>query len=342
MRLLIATIYKEYLQLVRNKVLLFLVMACPVILLGIIPLSFDGSTRFRAAICDSEGSYRVSELVGELSLNPLFESVVFIPVPEEAEAQMDAGRLDLIIYSSSAGFQIILDGTFPRRALNALHVTDKTLFEKNQVPVVFHTMFNSGRRYNHYSLISLIVLVITLVGTALITLNVVRERESGLEEQLRSTVLDRFVYFLGKFIFFVFICLFEVVLCLLFCRLVYGLENQGSFANYLIVNVVFFFPLLGLGYVIAAFSRTQLQAVYMLTIVLILLTMLCTMFTHLSSMPQWAAATRFANPVYYGIESSRMVIFKGATLANLAPMLGWMLCLGVVLNAVAFIRFRKA
>jgi len=37
-----------------------------------------------------------------------------------------------------------------------------------------------------------------------------------------------------------------------------------------------------------------------------------------------------------------MVIFKGATLANLAPMLGWMLCLGVVLNAVAFVRFRKA
>jgi ABC-2 type transport system permease protein len=342
MILLIATIFKEFLQLVRNRVLLFLVFACPIILLGVIPLSFDGSTRFRAGVCDMEGGYQTQKKLIELSNNRLFESVDYFVSLREAQREMDRGRLDLIVCFAPGGVQILLDGTFPRRALSSLYNTEQILFGEGEVPLVFQTLFNAGRRYNHFSLISLIVLVITLIGTALFTLNLVKERESGLEEQLRATTINRFIYFSGKFIFFVLLCLFEIVLCLLFCKLVYGLENQGSFADYLLVNLVFLFPLLGMGFVIASYSNTQLRAVYILTIVLILLIMLSSMFTHLSSMPQWAAATRFVNPVYYGIESSRMVIFKGASALDIAPLLGWMLLLGLLLNSVAFFRFRKA
>lgn len=342
MILLIATIFKEFLQLVRNRVLLFLVFACPIILLGVIPLSFDGSTRFRVGVCDMEGSYESQRMLGDLSNNRLFESLFYFGSMWEAQREMDRGSLDLIVCFAPGGVQIVLDGTFPRRALSSLYNTEKILFLSDDVPVVFQTLFNAGRRYNHFSLISLIVLVITLIGTALITLNLVKERENGLEEQLRASTINWLVYYSGKFIFFVLLCLFEIVLCLLFCKLVYGLENQGSFADYLLVNLVFLFPLLGMGFVIASYSNTQLRAVYILTIVLILLIMLSSMFTHLSSMPQWAAATRYVNPVYYGIESSRLVVFKGASVWDIAPLLGWMLILGLFLNSVAFFRFRKA
>lgn len=51
--------------------------------------------------------------------------------------------------------------------------------------------------------------------------------------------------------------------------------------------------------VIASFSDTQLRAVYLLTITLVLMIMFSTMFSHLSTMPAWASITRFVNPIWY-------------------------------------------
>ena len=51
--------------------------------------------------------------------------------------------------------------------------------------------------------------------------------------------------------------------------------------------------------VIASFSDTQLRAVYLLTITLVLMIVFSIMFSHLSTMPAWTSITRFVNPIWY-------------------------------------------
>lgn len=321
MRLLLATIYKEYLQLVRNRTLLFLVLACPIVVLGIIPFAFDGGVRIRAGVCDTSSDDASVEIEKRLAKSPLFHKLIFYSDVHKAEADMDRGKLDMILIVSGSGANLVLDGTYPRRAANSLYAIASVGFERGTPQLAFQTMFNAGKAYKNFFLVSLIILIVTVLGSALITLNIVNERECGLEEQFRATAIKSEIYLIGKYIFFILLSLFEITICYIFCHIVYGLRIEGSLIDLFIVNLLFILPLIGIGALIASISQTQLRAVYILTIVLVLLSMLSTMFSHLSSMPEWAAMTRFVNPIYYGVETSRKVVLMGASLIDIWKVL---------------------
>ncbi|MDD3272821.1 MAG: ABC transporter permease [Bacteroidales bacterium] len=321
MKLLFATIRKEFFQLVRNKILMFLLLVCPLIVLGIIPLSFDGGYRIRAGICDASSDLESVDIAKRLSESAMFEEIFYYENLTSAERAMERGEIDMILLLSNNGHSIILDGTFPRRAMSSVYATSLEAFDNNDTQIVFQILFNAGRSHKHFYLVSLIILVITILGTALITLNIVNERESGVEEQFKATSMNRSIYLFGKFIFYTLLCLFLFFISYLFCYFVYNLQIEGSLFALFIVSLFFTFLLLGLGFLIALLSNTQLRAVYILTITLVLMIMLSTMFTHLSSMPYWAAVTRFANPVWYGVESARLVVLMGATLEEIAKNL---------------------
>lgn len=323
MRLLIATIQKEFLQFFRNRILLFLVLIAPVVVLGVIPLSFDGGYRLRAGVCNSD--YNL------ISGNSMIEKVIYYNSLVSAREAMDRGELDLILITDAEEKRLILDGTFPRRAMASVYAISKQNGENESQQVVFQTLFNRGKVYKHYYLISLVIMIITILGAALIALNIVNERESGVEEQFKASLMDRRVYMTGKLLFFLILFMAEISLCYLFCYLVYGLFFSGSLLLLFAVSLLFTFNVLGLGMVIASFSNTQLRAVYILTITLVLMIMLSTMFSHLSTMPYWAAATRFVNPVWYGVESAREVILMGAKPGDVVTLLFGMGVFGVML-----------
>ena len=331
MRLLIATIKKEFLQLIRNRVLLFLVLVCPIVVLGIIPLSFDGEYRLRAGICDINNQMQSDTVAERVASSFMFDRTIFYDNIESAEDAMEMGELDMIFVSSDEGYNLILDGTFPRRAMTSLYAMSYEMMQDKSPGVVYQTLFNSGRMYKHYYLISLVVLVITILGAALLTLNIVNERESGVEEQFKATLMERKIYLLGKFVFFTIFCLAEIIICYLFCFFVYDLPLKGKTVPLFLVSILFVFDLLAMAMFIASFSKTQLRAVYILTITLVLLIMLSTMFSHLSSMPAWAAATRFINPLWYGVESSRKVILMGATLYEIQGLITGMILVSFIL-----------
>lgn len=351
MRLLIATVQKEFKQLIRDRLLLFLVVVCPVIVLATVPHSFEGNKRFNIAFCDLEGGHNLSTPLKRLSTNRNFKSLNFYTSFSKAEEAMDSGGADLIVVNDSYGINYLLDGTTPAHSLNALFITLEVLSQKEGgerstfelLPPQFNIVYNESSSYKQYSLVSLIILIIVFIGAALFTLNLVNERENGLEEQFRATAVNPLIYRVGKYIYFTLLSLIVIHLSLLICHLLYGLKLQGTLLDYIIFNTLFLFPLLGLTFLISSFCKTQLKAVYLLTFVLLPLTMLSTMFSHLSSMPRWAALLRYINPIYFGVEGSRQIIFKGAVLGdmvwdNIFPML----LLGLFLHSFAVFNFRRA
>ena len=311
MILFLATIYKEYLQLVRNRTLLFLVTGAPVLLLTIIPLAFDGDVRIRAGICELSYNDKIQEVEKKMVASPLFETLIFYPAIEQAEEAMRRGELDMFLIIKEKEANLVLDGTFPRRVSSSIYAVATEGFGVESAGVNFQTLYNEGRVYRDYYLVSLVVLIVTIISAALITLNIVNERESGLEEQFRATIINRRVYFSGKFTFHILLSLFVSIFSYLFCFIFYDLRCEGSLPLLILATLLYSLPVLGLGAVIGLRSHTRLRAVYLLTIILVLLIMLSTMFSHHDSMPEWAAASRFINPVWYGIESARIIILKG-------------------------------
>ncbi|MFA5714011.1 MAG: ABC transporter permease [Bacteroidales bacterium] len=343
MRVLFATIYKEFLQFFRNRLLLFLVLLSPLLLLATIPHAFEGKKRLRVGFCDNVALYKSSNYLNDIVGSSNFKEILFFQTVAQAESAMDRGELDLILIYSDKGVNAILDGTSPPRSLDALSVVMKGLSLKSESPLRSHYLFNREGSYKIYSTLSLIVLTITLISAALFTLNLVGEREYGLKEQFDATTISQPIYLLGKYIFFTTLSLAVIFLSYGAANLLYGLKSSGSLLHYLLFNTLFLFSLLGLTFLISALCKTQIKAVYLLTFVLLPLTMLSTLFSHLTSMPKWAALLRFINPIYFGVEGSRMIIFKGAAIGDLLlPILLPMLLLGSVLHGAAIFIMGRA
>lgn len=352
MRMIASILKKEGLQLVRNKVLTFLVFICPVLILGVIPFSLEGEINIKVGIIDMDKSSTSNQIINRLNSPELFQKIIFFNSVSEAQCNFIEGNLELIliipekyeqniIKGENPQISLLLDGSAPFRAKSNLSII-AGLLQENESNINFYPLFNRAQSHKHYLLLSLIILVITLVGTSLITLNIVHEKETGILEQFNATVLNRYFYIFNKYLFFIFISIAELIISLVFCYFIYGFIIYGSVIELFIATTIYMFPMLSIGFLVSVLSKNQVQSVYILTFIFLNLIMLGTMFTQLSSMPVWAQNMRFINPLYYMLEISRNIVFKGTPLLKMIPQLLGLVATGVVIVSLSVAKMSKS
>lgn len=342
MRVVFVSWIKEFRQFVRDKVLVPMVFLAPLFIVAITPLAYEGNSCFRVAIVDLERTMESEQRFKVLSNSDQFESVSFFSTIDEAKNEMDRGELDLIVVIRKDESLAFLEGSAGGRSLIALITLEKLLDEEKLIePFSFHFLFNRGGGYADYITLTMMILMVTIIGSSLIMLGVVKEREYGLEEQLAAAKVPLLPYFFGKYLFHLCLALVVLLVLALFIALFYGLCCQGEFLPTFIHSVVYLSTLGGMGLLVASFAPTQTRVIYLQTLVLIILVMLSTMFSQLSSMPSWAANLRFINPIYYGIEGYRKLYFRGASLYHIRELLLGLALLGVALHTLAYLRFKK-
>lgn len=352
MRIILAIIKKEWLQLMRNRVLAFFIFAAPIVILAIIPFSLEGEVNIKAGIVDEDESSASRRLIAQMNNIELFQKVILFNSREDAQLNLSNGNIEMLLVITS-NFEylsvreqkpellMLLDGTAPYRAKSIFSVISG-LLESNEYNIHFHKLFNRAQSHKHYFLLSLIILVILLVGTSLMTLNIVNEKESGILEQFNATLLNRYLYIFSKYLFFIILSLFELIICLFFCFFVYKLTITGTIFEVFISVAIFMFPMLSIGFLIAVLSSNQVQSVYMLTFILLNLILLGTMFTQLSSMPMWAQNLTLINPLYYILEISRNIVFKGTPLLKMLPQLTALIVIGFVVASIAVLKMSRS
>jgi ABC-2 type transport system permease protein len=345
MRTLYVVIKKEFLQLIRNPLLLFILVACPVVILGLLPYSVPERSVFRIVCVDEDDSSHsrsiVQTLAQSLSRVRLVEMRSLDAAFREMENNRAVGMLRIpqgyeeqAIKGEAPPLSVAIDGTQPLSALNQFYYLTKALQSQSVSPEHFtfnvHPLFNETTHNRHHSIVSFLILLATLVGFCLITLNIVSEKEKGVFEQLHATTLRQLVYMAGKMVFFLILCLLETGIGLLLCRLIYDFRVAGSLGDLLALLSLFFLPMLGLGVLIASVSKTQTAAVYTLTFLLLVMILMSSMFSLLSSMPAWAQSMRYINPIYFALDGSRLIALKGFALKDIPEHALWLVAQGTV------------
>ncbi len=339
---------KEFLQLSRNKVLLFMIFVNPLIILGVIPLALENNTQITVGIVDHDSSTLSRHYATLLTHSPDYIKVVAYAGIDLAEEGIRTGQVDIVVvipahyerqlaHDDAGPLKFFSDGTHPQKSQNDVFRSVRLLLDDGEQVIRVHRLFNLTESQLFYYLVSLLVLVQTIIGSCLMALNIVAEKEAGVLQQFNSTSLNRFVYIMGKYIYMTLVCLAVAVISLVFCRITYGLTVAGSVWHYLTMAILFSFPLLSLGYLIAVISRNQVQAVYLLIFTLLTMILMSTMFSHLSSMPLWAQLTRFINPVYFMVDTSRLIILKGLEIHTMLSQIVLMTLTGVMLSGTAVV-----
>lgn len=367
MRTIFFIIQKEFKQVFRNKTMLPIIFIVPVIQLFILsyaatfemknikihivdmdktPFSRDLISKYKGSkffkIVDYTDSYNLAE--DNLKVN---KADVILNIPENFEKKIvnnDEVKLQLVInaINGSAAGLIFAYSSAIIRDFNRNIIIEK--YGNNfEMPINTVTSFwyNPQLDYKTYMIPGILVLLVTLIGLFLSSMNVVREKELGTIEQITVTPIHKYQFIIGKIIPFWIIAMFELFFGLLFAKLVFSLPILGNLAIIFVVAAVYIIAVLGLGILISTITNTQQQAMFISWFFMVIFILMSGLFTPVESMPEWAKTVNIINPISYFIKVMRMVILKGSGFKDILPELFSLFIYAILSISFAIKMFKK-
>jgi len=370
MRTLKFILRKEFRQIFRDPGILRIILIMPVIQLLILPWAADYEIKnIKLAVVDHDHSEYSRQLINKITSSGYFiltdysssyehslekiesdQSDLVLQVPDHFEKDLvkeDEAKLFMAINAIN-GVKANLGGAYLRTIIQDYNKQVRTEWiqfprfsPETQIEVTSSNWFNPLMNYKYCMVPGILVILLTMVGSNLAAINIVKEKEIGTIEQINVTPIKKFHFILGKLIPFWILGLLVLTIGLTIARLAYGIIPAGSFLTIYVFAAVYLLAVLGLGLLISTYSVNQQQAMLLSFFLMMIFILLGGLYTSIDSMPEWAKwITRF-NPVSYFIEVMRMVVLKGSSLADIKYHLLKMGGFAVVFNGWAIISYHK-
>jgi ABC-2 type transport system permease protein len=370
MRTLKILLEKEFRQIFRNPAILRMIFMMPAVQLLIMPLAADYEVkRVNIVVVDYDHSSYSKNLVNKITATDYFNLVDYTDSYDKALNYVEDDQADLILQIPTAfektvvredeatlflainainGVKANLGGAYLRSVIGDFNrevrldwVQLPRMNPQPMIQVSSINWFNPLMNYKFFMVPGILVLLVTMVGSFLSALNIVKEKEAGTIEQINVTPIKKYQFILGKLIPFWVLGNVILTIGLTISYLVYGIVPVGSFLTIYVFAWVFLICVMGLGLFVSTISNTQQQAMLVSFFMMMLFILLGGLYTATDSMPTWAQWFVKINPVAYFIEVMRMVVLKGSTLYEIRYHLLAVLGLGVVFNTLAVWNYRK-
>lgn len=201
--------------------------------------------------------------------------------------------------------------------------------------------FNPALEYRWYMVPGILVQLMTIAGTIMTALNIVREKEAGTLDQLNVTPVGRGTFIAAKLIPFWIIGLVQLTVGLLAARWLFQVPIEGSLALVYGGAALYLIAALAVGLWVSSVAETQQQAVFVAFSLMMVYILMSGLFTPIRSMPDWAQGIAALNPLMHFIAMMRGVMLKGAGFADVLPRIGALLVAVAVLMTLAVRQYRK-
>lgn len=370
MKVLIFLLQKEFLQILRNKAMLPVIFVMPFVQLTILPLAANYEMKnISVAIVDGDRSMYSQRLINKITSSNYFIPTGYFMQYSGALEQVEKDQADAII-EIPAGFESNLtrnnkatvsisangiSGQMSGIAAAYLNIIVKDfnadirapLFtvRVNPQPVIEITSanwFNPHMQYKYFMVPGVLVIMVTMVGFLLTTLNIVREKEMGTIEQMNVSPVKKPIFILSKLIPFWVLGLVVLTIGLGIAYFIYGIVPVGNpFVVYAFAGV-YLVALLGLGLLMSTFAETQQQAMFIAYFCMTTFILLGGLFASIDNMPDWAQVITWFNPLSYFIDLIRMVGLKGSTFSDVSGHFMKMIGFAIVFNGLAIWNYKKS
>ena len=201
--------------------------------------------------------------------------------------------------------------------------------------------YNTELDYRYYMVPGILVQLITIVGTLLTAMNIVREKEAGTLDQLNVTPITRGVFIAAKLIPLWTIAMVVLGIGLTVAHFVFGVPVHGPILLIFFAAGLYLVAALGIGLWVSAVTETQQQAMFVNFSILMVYLLMSGLFTPVSSMPHWAQRVAEFNPMMHFIMLMRNVMLKGAGFADVVRQLAVLATAGVVVLTFAIRQYHK-
>lgn len=201
--------------------------------------------------------------------------------------------------------------------------------------------FNPDLNYKTFMVPGILVLLVTMIGAFLSSMNIVREKEIGTIEQINVTPIKKYQFVVGKLLPFWILGLVVLSIGFLVAKLVFSIPFVGSVWLIYAFAAVYLLLVLGFGLLISTITDTQQQAMFLAWFFLVIFILMGGLFTAIENMPAWAQTVTLFNPIRYFIEFVRLVMLKGAGWQETRFFFAVIAGYAVLMNVLAVWNYRK-
>ena len=372
MRTIYYLIQKEFLQIFRDKAMLFILFAVPVIQLVVLAyaatfelketafhlVDFDQSTASQRLVNTFEAteyfelsgqSFDTDQGIDDILSN---EAKMVMVIPDNFGRDLEAGQSPKVQFMVSA-----VDGTtagliqsysqsivrdFGRQVSSEIQtISAGGKAGRASLGVLTSNWYNSQLDYIVYMVPGIITLLVTLICLLLSVLNIVREKEIGTIEQINVTPIKKYQFISGKLIPTWILAMVVMTIGLAVAYFWFQIPFRGNILFIYITAAIYLLAIQGLGLLISSVSNTQQQAMFVNFFCFMIFVLMGGIFTPIESMPEWAQQLTLVNPIAYFGKIMRMVMLKGSGWMDIQSMFGVIVLMAVVLLPAAVWAYRK-
>lgn len=353
-------IRKEFLQIRRNAFLPRLIVIFPIMMMCVMPWVMNMEVKnVIVDVVDNDRSTRSQQLVHSIEASNYFIFNGQMPTYQDALNDIEMSRADIVVVIPQHYSRDLTQGKQPQVliAANAVNgtkgamgsayltqiVTANAMANISSIQSRVSTLFlyNKGMNFKVFMIPALLAIVLMLMCGFLPTLNIVGEKEAGTIEQINVTPVPKWAFILAKLIPYWMIALFVIVVCLLLSWLIYGITCQGPLWLVFLLAMVLALFWSSFGLIISNYSDTMQQAIFVMWFFVVLMLLLSDLFTPTRSMPDWAYATTYVNPMHYFVDAIRTVFVRGGGLGSIAHQVLALLGISSVMAIWAVKSYKK-
>lgn len=369
MRTLWFIIQKEFIQIFRNKPMLIIIFQLPVIQLLI--LSYAATFEIRninVCVVDQDHSETSRSLVAKIPSSGYFNITSYAGSRQEAIGEIHRGNVDMILEippkferelqsQGKTSVHLTADAINGLKAGLAMAYLQQMLMNFNSeliadlgyinvsgVPVaepVTHFWYNPFMDYKAFMVPGILVILVTVIGVFLTSMNITREKEVGTIEQINVTPIKKYQFIIGKMAPFMFIGLFEMAFGLVLADLFFDIPMRGSLVALFTFLFLYLLIVLAMGLFVSSYTETQQQAMFIAWFFMVVFILMGGLFTAIESMPEWAQVITWFNPIAWFIKVMRLILLTGSTFTDLWRHFFAMSAFAVFFNILAIRTYRK-
>lgn len=369
---ILAIAKKEFLQIIRDRKTLPLVLIMPV--LQVIIFGYVAATdvkNIKFAVADQDQSAISRQIIAKIENSGFFINQGIITDDRQLEKMMNFGKIKIglvippgfnraVLAGEQPAIQVLIDGTDSNTASIArsyfLNILNSFMQQKVNIrlkkaginpelqqPIDFKTRvyYNPELKSIYYMVPAVTVLVLLIITTMMTALSIVKEKELGTIEQIMVTPVKPWEFIVGKLLPFPVIGMLDALLVVAVGSIWFSVPIKGSLLLLFGSTLLFLLTTLGMGLLISSVSSTQQQA--MLTTIFFLLPniLLSGFIFPIANMPKVFQWITVIVPGRYFIEIIRGIYLKGIGITYLYPQMVILLVIGALILTYSIKGFRK-
>ena len=362
---------KEFIEMRRSKLIIFLIIApiLQAIVFGYVATT--DITHVPTMICDEDSSAKSRALADKFLNSEYFDIVNFTRDPQTIQGELGSNKARVCIRipwnfeeklkkGETVQVQIIGDGTDSNSATQTMSraqliimAFSKQIFADKMEgmsavvgPIPSLAMeervwYNPELASANVMVPGVIGLILTIVTLIIMSLSIVREKESGNIEQMVVTPITPLQIITGKVIPYIILGLLDIILVVVVCGLIFKTPFEGSFLLLMVLSFLMIMVNLGMGIFISTISATQQQAMFSSIFIMMPNILLSGFLFPIKNMPVVLQWLTYVIPMRYYMVIIRGIFLKGLGFMELLPESAALFIYGVIIFTLAIKAFRK-